>query len=59
MTYTDAPNAQEQMNEFISRCQENDILCDSFHFSSGYTSIVKSVTCSIGTGASFLTRKAS
>ena len=39
MTYTDAPNAQEQMNEFILRCEENDILCDSFHFSSGYTSI--------------------
>jgi alpha-glucosidase len=39
MAYTDAPNAQEQMNEFLARCQEHDILCDSFHLSSGYTSI--------------------
>ncbi|MBV9275043.1 MAG: glycoside hydrolase family 31 protein [Verrucomicrobia bacterium] len=39
MAYTDAPNAQEQMNEFLDRCQEHDILCDSFHLSSGYTSI--------------------
>ena len=39
MAYTDAPNAQEQMNEFLSRCAEHDILCDSFHLSSGYTSI--------------------
>ncbi|CAJ0808595.1 Alpha-xylosidase XylQ [Ralstonia wenshanensis] len=39
MTYTDAPNAQEQMAEFIKGCREHDILCDSFHLSSGYTSI--------------------
>jgi alpha-glucosidase len=39
MAYTDAPNAQEQMNEFLARCEEHDILCDSFHLSSGYTSI--------------------
>ena len=39
MTYTDAPDAQERMNEFVLRCEENDILCDSFHLSSGYTSI--------------------
>jgi alpha-glucosidase len=39
MAYTDAPNAQEQMNEFLVRCREHDILCDSFHLSSGYTSI--------------------
>lgn len=39
MTYTDAPNAQEQMGEFIKGCREHDILCDSFHLSSGYTSI--------------------
>ncbi len=39
MRYTDAPNAQEQMGEFIERCAEHDILCDSFHLSSGYTSI--------------------
>ncbi|WP_323121205.1 glycoside hydrolase family 31 protein [Burkholderia alba] len=39
MSYTDAPDAQQRMNEFIERCREHDILCDSFHLSSGYTSI--------------------
>ncbi|MGQ4667158.1 TIM-barrel domain-containing protein [Metabacillus halosaccharovorans] len=39
MTYTDAPNAQEQLNKFIEECEEHDILCDSFQLSSGYTSI--------------------
>jgi alpha-glucosidase len=39
MTYTDAPNAQERMNEFLDGCRQHDMLCDSFHLSSGYTSI--------------------
>ncbi|HMC44046.1 MAG TPA: TIM-barrel domain-containing protein, partial [Caballeronia sp.] len=39
MSYTDAPDAQARMGEFIERCSEHDILCDSFHLSSGYTSI--------------------
>ena len=39
MSYTDAPDAQERMNEFLEKCREHDILCESFHFSSGYTSI--------------------
>ncbi|HSD39999.1 MAG TPA: glycoside hydrolase family 31 protein [Rhodocyclaceae bacterium] len=39
MTYTDAPNAQERMNEFLDGCATHDIPCDSFHLSSGYTSI--------------------
>jgi len=39
MSYTDAPDAQARMAEFIDRCREHDILCDSFHLSSGYTSI--------------------
>ena len=39
MTYTDAPNAQERMSEFLLGCEKHDILCDSFHLSSGYTSI--------------------
>ncbi|KVT78675.1 alpha-glucosidase [Burkholderia ubonensis] len=39
MSYTDAPDAQERMDEFLARCGEHDILCDSFHLSSGYTSI--------------------
>jgi alpha-glucosidase len=39
MHYTDAPDAQQRMGEFLERCREHDILCDSFHLSSGYTSI--------------------
>ncbi|MFO1014301.1 MAG: glycoside hydrolase family 31 protein [Caulobacteraceae bacterium] len=39
MSYTDAPDAQAQMARFIENCREHDILCDSFHLSSGYTSI--------------------
>ncbi|MBV8624561.1 MAG: glycoside hydrolase family 31 protein [Herbaspirillum sp.] len=39
MSYTDAPDAQAQMGQFIAKCREHDILCDSFHLSSGYTSI--------------------
>ncbi|MDR6382868.1 glycoside hydrolase family 31 protein [Paraburkholderia caribensis] len=39
MSYTDAPDAQHKMGEFIARCREHDVLCDSFHLSSGYTSI--------------------
>ncbi len=38
MSYTEDPNAQDRMNEFLERCEEHDILCDSFHLSSGYTS---------------------
>lgn len=39
MSYTDAPDAQAQMAGFIDNCRRHDILCDSFHLSSGYTSI--------------------
>ncbi|MDR3508238.1 MAG: glycoside hydrolase family 31 protein, partial [Caulobacteraceae bacterium] len=39
MAYTDAPDAQGKMAGFLERCAEHDILCDSFHLSSGYTSI--------------------
>jgi alpha-glucosidase len=39
MTYTDAPNAAERMGEFLVKCEEHDILCESFHLSSGYTTI--------------------
>ncbi len=39
MSYTDAPDAQARMAEFLERCAEDDICCDSFHLSSGYTSI--------------------
>ena len=39
MSYTDAPDAQLQMDEFLAKCAEYDIPCESFHLSSGYTSI--------------------
>ncbi|MGQ4002639.1 glycoside hydrolase family 31 protein [Francisellaceae bacterium CB299] len=39
MTYTDLPDAQDQMNNFINDCQQYDIQCGSFQLSSGYTSI--------------------
>ncbi|WP_100407544.1 glycoside hydrolase family 31 protein [Bacillus solitudinis] len=39
MTYTDAPDAQNQLKKFIEECEEHDIICDSFQLSSGYTSI--------------------
>lgn len=39
MSYTDAPDAQAQMAGFLEKCERHDILCDSFHLSSGYTSI--------------------
>jgi alpha-glucosidase len=39
MSYTDRPDAQAAMMEFVTGCETHDILCDSFHLSSGYTSI--------------------
>jgi len=39
MSYTDAPDAQKRMGEFLERCAEHRIPCSSFHLSSGYTSI--------------------
>lgn len=39
MTYTDAENAQEQLQHFLDDCRRYDIPCDSFQLSSGYTSI--------------------
>jgi len=39
MAYTDAPNAAARMMEFLDGCAAHDILCDSFHLSSGYSSI--------------------
>ncbi|WP_439235138.1 TIM-barrel domain-containing protein [Lonepinella koalarum] len=39
MSYTDAPDAQEQLKKFVDLCAEHDIPCDSFQLSSGYTSI--------------------
>jgi alpha-glucosidase len=39
MNYADAPDAQQRMARFVDDCRRHDILCDSFHLSSGYTSI--------------------
>lgn len=39
MSYTDAPDAQEQLKKFVDLCARHDIPCDSFQLSSGYTSI--------------------
>ncbi len=37
MSYTDAANAQEQLHQFVTLCQQHDIPCDLFHLSSGYS----------------------
>ena len=37
MTYTEAPDAQQQLESFIDRCREHHIPCDLFHLSSGYS----------------------
>ena len=39
MSYTDAPDAQHQLQQFIALCREHAIPCDSFQLSSGYTTI--------------------
>lgn len=39
MSYTDAPDAQQRMAEFVTGLATHDIGCSSFHLSSGYTSI--------------------
>jgi alpha-glucosidase len=39
MAYTDAPDAQAQLEGFVDKLAVNDIPCDSFQLSSGYTSI--------------------
>ncbi|MEP0453177.1 MAG: TIM-barrel domain-containing protein, partial [Roseibium sp.] len=39
MSYTDAPDAQVQLEGFLDHLAEHDIPCDSFQLSSGYTSI--------------------
>ena len=39
MRYTDVPDAERRMGEFLAECQTHGIPCDSFHLSSGYSSI--------------------
>jgi len=38
MTYTEAPNAQEQLKQFVDLCRQHQIPCDLFHLSSGFGS---------------------
>jgi alpha-glucosidase len=37
MQYTEAPNAETELEKFLARLQEHGIPCQSFHLSSGYT----------------------
>ena len=37
LAYTEADNAQEQLQEFARLCDEHDVPCTMFHLSSGYT----------------------
>lgn len=39
MSYTDAPDAQDQVTGFLHKIDEFNLPCDSFQMSSGYTSI--------------------
>lgn len=39
MAYTDAPNSNEKMNEFLAKVKELGLSCQGFYLSSGYTSI--------------------
>lgn len=39
MAYADAENAQERMTEFLDKFVDEEIPCDSFQMSSGYTAI--------------------
>ncbi len=37
MSYTEAPDAQARLGEFVDLCAQHEIPCDLFHLSSGYT----------------------
>jgi alpha-glucosidase len=39
MAYTDAPDAEAQMQGFLEKLAEHELPCGSFHLSSGFTSI--------------------
>ncbi|WP_428528753.1 TIM-barrel domain-containing protein [Roseibium sp.] len=39
MAYTDSENAQERLEGFLAKLAEEDMPCDSFQMSSGYTAI--------------------
>ncbi len=38
MTYTEVPDAQNKLQQFVDLCVQHDIPCDMFHLSSGYGS---------------------
>ncbi len=37
MHYTEQPDAQAQLAQFVAQCERYEISCDMFHLSSGYT----------------------
>jgi alpha-glucosidase len=39
MAIADAPDADARISDFVAKCREHAIPCDSFHFGSGYTQI--------------------
>ncbi len=39
MEYTDAPNADEKLRDFVKQCKDYGIKCGGFYLSSGYTQI--------------------
>lgn len=39
MAIADAPDADARISDFIAKCEQHRIPCDSFHFGSGYTQI--------------------
>ncbi len=45
MSYTEAPDAQEQLKQFVDLCAAHDIPCDMFHLSSGYTTDAEGRRC--------------
>lgn len=45
MSYTEAPDAQEQLKQFVDLCAAHDIPCDLFHLSSGYTTDAQGRRC--------------
>jgi alpha-glucosidase len=39
MAIADAPDADARISDYVAKCREHQIPCDSFHFGSGYTMI--------------------
>lgn len=39
MEYTDAPDADARLRDFVRKCEENGLPCGGFYLSSGYTQI--------------------